>query len=235
MTPVCSIVIPTFNHAHVLPDAIESALAQTVPCEIIVVDDGSTDDTAKALRPYGERLAWVLRTPNHGPASARNVGIAHASGEYLMFLDADDLIAPSKVARQIAELEANNDAGWCFCDTRIVDAISGKDETASKRYGYAGMRLDGDISPLLAERNFIPVHAPLIWRPALEDIRFHDGPLEDWAFWRALAAVAGVRYVPQVLCTYRAGKGGRNRAAKGESWPDVIAARQHDQPGGGAT
>lgn len=206
-----SIVIPTHQHGHVLADAIKSALAQTVPVEVIVLDDGSTDDTAVVLSRYSDRVHAAIRSQNRGVASARNFGIEAATGDYLMFLDADDTIEPEKVERQIDALRG---ADWCFCDTRIIDAVSGKDELASKRYGYAKMRLDGNIAGLLAKRNFIPVHAPLVRRSALGDIRFEAGPLEDWAFWRALAAVASVRYLPEVLCTYRAGKGGRNRQSE---------------------
>lgn len=215
MTPLCSIIIPTHQHGHVLGEAIKSALAQTAPVEVLVIDDGSTDDTAVVAGRFfalDDRVR-VFHRPHRGVASARNHGIAQAIGEYLAFLDADDTIEPEKVERQIEAL-ARNDAGWCFCDTRIIDAVKGKEELASKRYGYGKMKLDGNIAPLLASRNFIPVHAPLIWRPALGEIRFEGGALEDWRFWQDLALVARVRYIPQVLATYRAGKGGRNRSTK---------------------
>lgn len=208
MRALATVIIPAYQHGYVISDALYSVSKQTVPCDCIVINDGSTDATIGHAQDFG---AVHIAQEHSGVAAARNAGIERATTEYLMFLDADDTIEPTKVERQIAELEAHPESGWCFCDTRIIDAVSGKDEPASKRYGYAGMNLNGDISPLLAERNFIPVHAPLIWRPALGDIRFRDGPLEDWAFWRELAAVSLCRYVPEVLATYRAGKNGRNR------------------------
>lgn len=89
-----SIVIPTHNRAHLVCDAIDSALNQTHPAaEIIVVDDGSTDDTGARIRKYGDRIRYV-KTTNGGVAHARNVGMRHATGTYLTFLDSDDLLYP---------------------------------------------------------------------------------------------------------------------------------------------
>ena len=89
-----SIVIPTHNRAHLVCDAIDSALNQTLPAaEIIVVDDGSTDDTEARMRKYGDRIRYV-KTVNGGVAHARNVGMRQATGDYLSFLDSDDLLYP---------------------------------------------------------------------------------------------------------------------------------------------
>lgn len=216
MKPVASIIIPAFNHADYLPDAIDSVLAQTLQCEVLIVDDGSTDDTlGMLLTEYADKTGVRIFPMMHrGVATARNHGIRHALCEYVMFLDADDAITPEKIERQVVELEAHPAAGWCLCDVRIIDDVGRKDEPASKRYGYAAMALNGRIDHLLTSRNFIPVHSPLIWRPALGDIRFREGALEDWTFWRELAAVASCCYVPEVLATYNARATGRNRRAK---------------------
>lgn len=89
-----SVVIPTFNRAAVVGGAIDSVLSQTVPpAEIIVVDDGSTDDTAAVLERYGGAITW-RRQPNAGAAAARNLGISMARGRYVAFLDSDDAWAP---------------------------------------------------------------------------------------------------------------------------------------------
>ena len=96
--PTISVVIPAYNAAAFVSKAIESALAQTLrPLEIIVVDDGSTDDTAAVASHYPVR---VIRRPNGGPGTARNYAAARASGEWLAFLDADDLWLPEKLAKQ---------------------------------------------------------------------------------------------------------------------------------------
>lgn len=210
-----SIVIPTYNHAAYLAEAIESALAQTAPVDVLVVDDGSTDDTAAVLARYGDAVR-VLRVPHDGPSRARNAGIDAARGEFLMFLDADDAIAPTKVEAQLAEFAASPEAGWVLCDVRIEDEARGRVLHASRQYEYDEKTLSGWIAPQLAGGNFIPIMAPLIRRSVLSDlIRFDDARVpEDWYFWCAVAAVARVRYIPQTLATYRHRRTGRSRLPK---------------------
>src|SRR5512146_3219762 len=108
-----SIVIPPDNHARWLPAAIDSALAQTVACEVIVVDDGSTDHTLDVLAPYRERIRLV-QLPHGGPCIARNAGLDLARGEFVMFLDADDIIEPDKVEKQLQAFTP--EIGWVLCD-----------------------------------------------------------------------------------------------------------------------
>lgn len=207
MTPIASIIIPTYQHAIYLPDAMESALAQTVPVEIIVVDDGSTDRTPDILRTYVRRGVRWARQKHAGVAAARNAGIEKAHGEFVMFLDADDVIAPRKVERQLEAFREG--ASWILCDVRI-EHESGKRTTASEQYEYAKMELADWIAPLLKKRNFIPVMSPLVRAEVLREIRFPNGKLEDWAFWREVAAVARVAYIPDILATYRRRRGGRH-------------------------
>lgn len=215
MTPgLTSIVIPAYNHAALLPDAIESALAQTARVEVIVVDDGSTDDTAAVLERYAGRLKVHL-LEHGGPSKARNRGLESAAGEFVMFLDADDVIAPTKVERQLAAFTP--EVGWVLCDVRIEDAGKGAAQLASDRYGYKQKKLGGWIAPLLEPSNFIPIMSPLVRLSAVADIRFAetvDGEPEDWRFWQKVARVARVRYLPEVLATYRKQRTGRNRLPK---------------------
>lgn len=106
-TPLLSVVIPTWNRAHIICEAIESAFGQTVgPVEVIVVDDGSTDDTAEVLvRSFGSRI-HLLRNPHRrGPGAARNAGASVASGRLLAFLDSDDLWLPGKLNAELNVLE----------------------------------------------------------------------------------------------------------------------------------
>lgn len=209
---IASIIIPSFQHAEHLPAAIESALAQTVRCEVIVVDDGSTDGTADLAARYASRVLWI-QIPHSGVATARNFGLAAADGEFVMFLDADDAISPRKVAAQLSAF-ARHRVGWVTCDVRILDEGSGEDTTAAKRYGYAEAEPSGWLGPALEPRNFIPVMSPLIRREALGSIRFPAGKLEDWAFLRSLAALAPCAYVPEVLATYNRRRRGRHIDAR---------------------
>lgn len=112
--PTVSVVIPTYNCAEYVGSAVDSVLAQTyAPVEVIVVDDGSTDDTAEILRPYLGRITF-LPQPNRGVAAARNAGIAHSTGQLVAFLDADDLWHPEKLAEQVRLFEFEPDLGVCF-------------------------------------------------------------------------------------------------------------------------
>ncbi len=108
-----SAVIPAFNVEASIARAIDSVLGQTLPAkEIIVVDDGSTDDTARVVETFGDAVTY-LRQENRGPSAARNRGIAAAAGEWIAFLDADDEWMPEKLERQTALLRAHPDLDWC--------------------------------------------------------------------------------------------------------------------------
>ena len=97
MDPVVSIVIPTYQRADVIGDAVESALNQTYPaCEVVVVDDGSTDSTAEVLAPYSDRIT-LIHQDHKEKSAARNRGIREATGDYVAFLDSDDLLVPESI------------------------------------------------------------------------------------------------------------------------------------------
>jgi glycosyltransferase involved in cell wall biosynthesis len=106
-----SVVIPTFNHSRYVTEAVESALNQTLrPLEVIVVDDGSTDDTRDRLAPYLGRIQYVHQE-NAGPSAARNNGIRHARGTWIAVLDADDLWHPRKLEVQLGAAEIDESIG----------------------------------------------------------------------------------------------------------------------------
>src|SRR5215510_10206142 len=99
--PRVSAIIPTYNYARYVAAAVESVLAQNFKdLEIVVIDDGSTDDTIDALRPFGERIRYIPQE-HGGLAAARNAGIRSSRGQYLAFLDSDDLWLPDKVSMQV--------------------------------------------------------------------------------------------------------------------------------------
>lgn len=112
--PLVSIIIPAYNSAAYVADAITSALAQTYPQrEVIVIDDGSTDDTVGILKSFGDQIRWESM-PNGGAPKARNRGLAISRGEVIQFLDADDLLSPHKLARQTpALMESGATAVFC--------------------------------------------------------------------------------------------------------------------------
>jgi len=206
-----SLIIATFNHARFLGAAIDSALAQTLGAvDVIVVDDGSTDDTPAVLARYAGRVR-VLRQPNRGLAAARNAGLAAARGTYVAFLDADDVMAPTKLAAQLEMLERSPTIGWTYCDVLIETVATRTTVTASERFGYGARALDGWLFPELIHGNFIPAIAPMIRRTALDAAGGFDErltALEDWDMWLRLSLIAEARYMPAVLVTYRIRPGG---------------------------
>ena len=206
-----SLIIPTYNHARVLGAAIDSALAQTVNAvDVIVVDDGSTDETGAVLARYAGRVR-VLRQENRGLSAARNAGLAAARGTFVSFLDADDVMAPTKLAAQLEVLERSPAIGWTYCDVLMETVATGTTARASERFGYAARALDGWLFPELIHGNFIPAIAPLVRRTALEAAGGFDErltALEDWDMWLRLSLIAEARYTPAVLVSYRIRPGG---------------------------
>ena len=107
MNPLVSCIVPVFNGERFLGDTLDSIFAQAYrPIQVIVTDDGSTDGTANVVASYGETIEFI-RQSNRGPASARNQGLSAANGEFIAFLDADDLWRPEKLTRQVARLVAD--------------------------------------------------------------------------------------------------------------------------------
>ena len=125
-----SIIIPTFNRGGTIVRAVDSALGQTSKgCEVIVLDDGSTDDTALRLRPYSDRIRYVHQD-NEGVAAARNRALQIATGDWVAFLDSDDIWLPDKLEKQFSALSAmGSDFGACFTDHIYVGGPCFTDQT----------------------------------------------------------------------------------------------------------
>jgi glycosyltransferase involved in cell wall biosynthesis len=141
-TPLVSVVIPTYNRTRQTIAAVESVLAQTYPyIEVIVVDDGSTDGSGEIIQGFvkkkrnGSHRISFLSQPNQGASVARNTGIAHAQGEYIAFLDSDDVWVSEKLDWQLKALEQFKDeCGVCFTDARLVNDL-GMDRSSFEAHG----------------------------------------------------------------------------------------------------
>ncbi len=117
--PAVSFIIAVYNGEKYIAEAIDSILKQTLPAlEVIVVDDGSTDATSDVVQTYGEPVKYVHQR-NAGQSAARNRGVRMARGDYIAFLDADDLVHPKKLERQLPELE--NNADLAMCDAYVLN------------------------------------------------------------------------------------------------------------------
>ena len=194
-----SVVIPTHNRAGMLRATVESVLAQTHPAvEVVVVDDGSTDDTPAVARGFGSRVTYV-RQPNQGVEAARKRGLAHASGRYVNFLDDDDVMFPTKLARQVAVLDADPRVGVVHCRYHYVDPHGRHLETV-------GRQPVGDVLPQLVWGCFPWSGGPLVRRECLDGIAgdAHRDWHGDWGMW-IRTALAGWRWecVQEPLGWYR--------------------------------
>jgi glycosyltransferase involved in cell wall biosynthesis len=202
MTTV-SVIIPTYNYAPFLGEAIDSALAQTrAALEVIVVDDGSTDSTPEVLAAYGDRIR-VVRQKNRGVAAARNAGIAAARGEYVAFLDSDDAWYPRKLELQLPRLEADRGLGLVHCGAATIDAEGRTLKTSTGgmegRVAEAMLRLDREVIMPQGSSIVVP-------KRVADEIGGFDErlpPSEDWDFCYRIAARYPIAYVPLVLVRYR--------------------------------
>ncbi len=132
--PLVSIIINNYNYGSFLNESIDSALNQTYsPIEIIVVDDGSTDNSREIIATYGDKIIPVLKE-NGGQASAYNQGFAASSGEIICFLDSDDWFLKEKVALVVKEFEADSEIGWCFNRLKLIDNKTNKELGTTRQH-----------------------------------------------------------------------------------------------------
>lgn len=190
-----SIVIPHYNSARYLHEAVASALGQSVPVEVVVVDDGSTSKDAPAALASAERAgAIVLRKPNGGVSSARNAGIAAASAPYIICLDADDRLEPDIAERAAALLDADADLAIVCWAQRLFG-----DEQGVRPCDYTG--------PASMLANTTIPNTSMFRRADWQQAGGYPEELavgEDWAFWmRILRQRAGVRVLAEVGSWYR--------------------------------
>jgi GT2 family glycosyltransferase len=190
--PLVSVVVPTYNHAAFLPDALRSVQAQTYDrWECIVVDDGSTDDTAgvvSALSTDDPRVRYVHQD-NQGLASARNTGLDLVSGSLIQMLDADDLIEPDKIRVQSARLAEQPETDIVYGEAWYFQTPTPEIRLPSPFNLDWMPRISGRGDAVIAQllrNNIMPVSAPLVRRSVFERIgRFSVRlrAVEDWEFW----------------------------------------------------
>jgi glycosyltransferase involved in cell wall biosynthesis len=204
--PLVSVVIPCYNAAAFLQETLESVFAQTYPSlEIIAIDDGSTDSTRAVIEACGERISAIYG-PNRGAAAARNTATGAASGEYIQYLDADDLLAPHAIASRVDALEESS-GSIAYSDWQpIQETDAGVFETAAA-VTRALEEVHPDPEIALFSTFWSPPAALLYRRSIVTSIggwKQHLAPIEDARF--ALdAALAGGRFVhvPGIGAYYR--------------------------------
>ena len=209
--PQVSIVIPTHNSSRYLVKALDSVLAQTVSdFEVLVVDDGSTDDTECVMRHYGAPVRYI-RQQNAGVAVARNNGISESRGRYVAFLDADDVWLPFKLERQLETINLSSANGVCYSAFSIVSSeLEPMEVSQSQRSGSL-------LESLLTRGNIVGTPSTVICeRELLSEVGGFDAALSygaDWDLWLRLSVLTGFCYVDEPLVMYRQHDGNMSRSA----------------------
>jgi GT2 family glycosyltransferase len=197
-----SVIIPAFNSAATIIATVESALGQTLSdLEVIVVDDGSTDDTLARLSAIHDSRLRIIRATHSGVAHARNLGVEDARGEFLAFLDADDMWTADKLEAQVSALTADSEAGAAYSWTVFLDN-QGRYLFAKEPQHYSG-----DVYAELLVTFFLAGGSNVLARRRCIDAagRFDESaqPVEDWEYWLRVAKLAQFALVKRYQVLHR--------------------------------
>lgn len=205
MKPHVSVVMAAKNYARFLPAAVESVIAQTMTdWELVVIDDGSTDDTPVAVKPYlsDPRVRYV-RSDKLGQPRAKNLGIALSRGAVIAFLDADDAWRPTKLEKQLALLR--DDVGVVFCGRELIDESGAKLAKQPAANPPTGRVLDA-----MFVQNFVCFSSAMVRRQVFDHVGSFDPQWDlaiDFDLWLRVARQYAFAYVPEPLVLYRTGHG----------------------------
>lgn len=215
MNTLISIVIPTYNREHLIIEAIETCVLQTYrPLEIVVVDDGSTDRTVAFVQNWNkgaspkEVILKIVQQENKGGNAARNNGIKNSSGEYIAFLDSDDLWNKTKLKKQYDLIIQNSAIGGVYCGLRQIEVGSGKVLTDEKRTYTEG----NILSQLLIKDVTAPTSTYIIRKKIFNEVGYFDECLQarqDWDMWIRIAEKYEIRAVKENLMDLRHHEGPR--------------------------
>ncbi|MFZ3046748.1 MAG: glycosyltransferase [Desulfatirhabdiaceae bacterium] len=201
-SPLVSIIIPTFNRCTLVQEAIDSVLAQTCRSfELIVVDDGSTDDTPEMLKSYGNALQ-IIRQSNQGVSAARNRGIALSTGRYIALLDSDDLWLPQKLAIQVDFFQSRSNT--LICQTDEVWIRNGIRVNPGKRHQKpSGMIFEPSLALCLVSPSAVMMDRILFERVGLFNETFPA--CEDYDLWLRIGCRHQIHLIPDKLVIKRGG------------------------------
>lgn len=204
-----SIVIATYNHAHFVVEAVESALGQTYPhIEVIVVDDGSTDNTRQVLSEYGDRIHYIYQV-NKGPSAARNAGIQYARGDFFVFLDSDDRLPARKLEVQMPLFD-DEACGVVYSAWTNIEEKTGEILDIVRPLSQ-----DNILTGLLLRKIYFPPGVAIVRKQCLDTIGLFDVGLAgaaDIELWMRIAATGyKFHYVNEPLFDYRIVRGSMSR------------------------
>lgn len=201
-----SVVVPVYNGARYLREAIDSALGQTYsPIEVVVVDDGSTDKSPRLLSEYADRII-LLRQPNRGVAVARNTGIARCTGEFIAFLDQDDLWQPTKIEKQIQAFQSNSDIGLihtqtAFFDEKIAAFVS--PQLISQPSRMVGACFDRLLLGNPIVNSSVVIRLSVLHQVGGCDLRIRGNTCQDYDLWLRAAQYCEFGFVDEPLTVFR--------------------------------
>jgi glycosyltransferase involved in cell wall biosynthesis len=219
--PLVSVIIPAYNAADYIGQALQSVFDQTYPhYEIIVVDDGSTDNTKTVLENYGSSIRYVYQQ-NGGPAQARNAGILAAKGDLVCFLDADDLWMRDKLEVQLDFMKSHPEIGLVCSDHEDFEG----EETICNSFLGSKQFLKQIASEIpiyeafrkLVIENFVSTSTVMVKKPCLDKVGPFDRnlpPVEDRDMWLRIAAHFPIACLPRIVCRKRAHAGNISRDAE---------------------
>jgi glycosyltransferase involved in cell wall biosynthesis len=208
-----SVIMPTYNRASMIMESIRSVLGQSFTnLELIIVDDGSTDGTGEIVASYLDPRIKYFRQNNLGVVAARNSALEHASGEYIFFLDSDDVLMKNAMEKAVRVLDGHPEAGFCFGQAYLMD--DKQRVFGLRRQGYTPSYVKdgiGEIEKAVLNGNHIPTSTILVRRECLEKIGFFNKEFglgsEDFELWIRLARLYSVAYIAEPLIKYRVHNG----------------------------
>jgi glycosyltransferase involved in cell wall biosynthesis len=226
-TPLVTVVIPTYNYAHFVTEAVDSALAQTYPAvEVIVVDDGSTDDTRAVLSRYGDRIRYIYQE-NGGLSAARNTGIRAAAGELVTFLDSDDAFHPRKVELHVRYMLAHPEVALLAAGA-FIDPSEKWPELPPDPLAADPISLDS----LVSKNQF--GCTVVVWRKYFDEVGYFDENLrsvEDRDMWIRIAARHPIARLRAPLAYIRQHASSMSQdAAKMEHYDNMVLAKAFTLP-----
>jgi len=225
--PKVSVIIPTYNREPYIESTIQSVLDQTyTDFEIIIVDDGSTDNTKKRLEKFRGKIK-IISQKNSERAVSRNNGIKNSNGKYIALVDSDDIWIKDKLERQVTILDENKDIILCYGHSlRIND--KGEKIIKAKRQTQG---FSGDVFENLLIRNFIVSATPLLRRESFEatsGFQTRYIPYEDWEFWIRLSLIGKFYFLNEPLAYYRIHEEQSVKQARAEKIEEVTTSLLND-------
>lgn len=214
--PAISIIIPSYNHSHFIEQAVRSVLEQSYKdLELIVIDDGSQDDSLARLATFTDKRLRIIAQENRGAHAAINRGLTESQGHYLGILNSDDVYAPGRLEQMLPILEGNSDIGLL---SSYIEVIDGAGKTLGVKRGYANLepwplpfvaesfRGGVDNRAALLTENYLATTSNFLFRRSWYEAIGAFLPLRythDWDFALRMASVADIKVIPEPLLQYR--------------------------------